>query len=114
VRANDLSAVERGDTVYYIGIPGSPRREQVQAAGHKWLTVAGMRFLRETGLHVTGTQDFRIESVEGFAERQERESLTAVLRPWGFNPSRARNDMSVQQMRELAALLQRFGSEGSE
>jgi hypothetical protein len=112
VRADDLGDVRRGDKVVFVPSDRlQPYQLPVTEAGPKWLTVSGRRFLRETGRPVSGNLDPHIESLASWEERREAASLTARLAPWGWRPLSGQHDMTVNQLRLAAALIERFERE---
>lgn len=106
--AGDLADVARGDTVIVSGDGIATAKGIVTSAGVRWLTVNGQRYGRESGRHVSGTGNWRIETVAGHAERIERDEIEARLRRWGWFAAQSKVALTMEQLYRARDLIDAF------
>jgi hypothetical protein len=109
--SDDLSGIERGDTVLLVTSCSQPRAVTVEAAGARWITAGSHRFSRVSGRRADGGTEPRIETVAGHAERAEQRALAERMHPWGWIPAAGQHQMTTGQMRRAATLLAEFEAE---
>jgi hypothetical protein len=115
---NDLSELAKGDPIVIVhSDPRNPevRQRTVRSAGPRWVTdAAGFRYERETGLaeQNSGYPDRAFTETQ-YAAHVEIAALRGVLARWGFTPwqrpgSQVEHQLTIAQMRQVAALLSEF------
>jgi hypothetical protein len=102
---NSLTNVKVGDPVMVSSVNYASYQAEVTSAGPKWITAGRGRYRRDDGFSPTEPGSARIETLNAYALRIEREKLVSKMASHGWVPKRL---LSLDQLRAAARLLDAF------